>query len=203
MPCRTWRETRGAIVCSSPPQGSMSKEVEINTTEVERLFSELDGADMRKAMNTAVRRSGTLLRTVAESNFLHLKTRHSSGSGALRPNRQRGSRGHVVALKTPRRSRVPMAVVSLSPRLGADFLARFFEFGTGERMTKGHRRIGRMTRGRQHYILRRGAARRTGRLMAGDYFSRARRATARVLQTNTQRELIKAMRRIANKKKKP
>lgn len=121
----------------------MSK-VKVDISEYNRMVDRLTGKEMDKAMISAVRSGGQIIRKRTIQNF-------GSGTAFKAFNVYKDRNGSTKRLPLVRlnvNKKTKDAVVDI---LG-DFRAKFFELGTKRRFTKGHRVTGMKRKGARLYL---------------------------------------------------
>jgi hypothetical protein len=175
---------------------------DINTSEVDAMFERLSGKERKKAQINALRSSARILQKQTEENFKHLVTKSNTGSGRL------GSRTETYRTKKSKEVKKKYRIASVKVIKGdtpsvkvhimSDFRAKFFELGTKDRKTRGHKVTGYGGK-RSWYKTRTGKGGARGKITAGYYFRRAQEQTERKIFDNMDEEMRKAITKIAKK----
>ncbi len=147
----------------------------VNDTQVIQMFSEMDRKNRNRVFRSALRQSAGILVRQTKKN---LRTIETSG-GRLRtntPNRWNGKKMEQ-GIKTS----MARDVRSVKVHLLGDFRLKFFEMGTKDRYTRGHRITGSYWsrgegRGRK-YMTRTGKGGYRGRIESSKFFAQSKNET--------------------------
>jgi hypothetical protein len=172
----------------------MSKPVTVDTSQINKLLATLAGDEKKKAVFGALRKSANILKKATDKAFkagtkLDGETVHYRVGGEKAQKKIRGIAKTVIDRKNY------LAKVHIM----GDFRAKYFEKGTKVRYTKGRKITGQARRGKRIINVRTGKGRKTGNIKAQWIFKSTKQATERRIFDNMEKQLIKAIKRIANK----
>lgn len=168
----------------------MSK-VTVDISEFNRLAARLTGEEMDKAVVSAVRSGGQIIRRKTIRNF-------ATGTAfkAFNVYKRGGSSKRLPLVRLTVNKRGKSATVDI---LG-DFRAKFFELGTKSRYTKGRRITGLRRRGRRIYLTRKGKPGYRGVISERRYFRKAQDSEESRVLGDMQNRVMKAVIKIGKKK---
>ncbi|UVQ81055.1 hypothetical protein NXW35_07285 [Parabacteroides distasonis] len=169
----------------------MSK-VKVDISEYNRMVDRLTGKEMDKAMISAVRSGGQIIRRRTIQNF-------GSGTAFKAFNVYKDRNGSTKRLPLVRlnvNKKTKDAVVDI---LG-DFRAKFFELGTKRRFTKGYRVTGMKRKGARLYLTRSGKPANRGIITGRRYFRKAQDSEESKVLDDMEKRVMRAVIRIGRKK---
>lgn len=143
----------------------------VDDKKVLAMFAEMDKKNRNRVFRTALRQSAAILVRQTKKNFRSIVT----SNGRLRmntPNKWNGKKMEQ-GIKTS----MARDARSVKVHLLGDFRLKFFEMGTKDRYTKGHKITGRMQVGRKWRLIRSGRGGYRGRIEAGTPFRSAKTET--------------------------
>lgn len=156
----------------------MSKYVEIDDSEVIRLFSNLTGKEMQRARTNAVKSAATILVNATKKNLRRITKEYN------KPNRWNGKtlqNGIQRSTKTEDKETVKVHIMG-------DFRLKFFEKGTKQRYNKS---LGDTTLKKRRY---------TGAMKAKYFFRDAKNQSEKKCFDEMERLLNISIQKIAKKK---
>lgn len=174
--------------------------VKFDDREVMMMFKRLTGPELKKAELAALRSSANILKKRTDLNFKDTKIGLSirRKEKITRKNGKKINRiRRIATVKVLKKESA--AIVHIM----SDYRVKWFEKGTKERRTKGYRyRIASniYRKGNRRYYKKEGAARRTGSIDPRWFFRDAQNQTERQIFDNLDKEISKAIIKIANKK---
>lgn len=149
--------------------------IQVDNRKVLAMFSEMDAKNRKRVFRTALRQSAGILVRQTKKNLRSIET----SGGRLRtntPNRWNGKK-----MEQGIRSKMEKGDKSMKVHLLGDFRLKFFEMGTKDRYTKGHKITGSYWsrgagRGRK-YLVRVGKGGYRGRIESSRFFARSKQET--------------------------
>ena len=166
----------------------------VDTRKANRLISALSGKEMKEVKINALLNSARILQKETDAQFKRkinidgLRVKYKNKKGKEKTKWLRVATVRIDRKKT-------LAKVHIM----ADFRAKFFELGTRPRRTKGHKITGSYMDGKRKYLTRSGKGGYRGRITAGYYFKRAQSVTEHMIFSNMDKEMSKAILKIAAK----
>lgn len=158
----------------------------VEKDEITQMLKRLSSNELRKAELSTLRKSANILARETTKRFkenINIDNRRVSTINKKGKN--------VTKIRRVATVKVHRGKIEAKVNIMSDFRLKFFEMGTKERHTKGHKIIGN---------FRKGKGRRTGSIKAGWYFRSAQQDTERQIFDNMDNLLSKEIVRIANKK---
>lgn len=164
-------------------------DIDIDDSQVQALFSRLTGREQEKALKGALRTAGNLL-VKTTRQILKRKVRHSN----RRSIRYGKSLQSGVKCKLVRENNENVAKVHIM----GDFRLKFFEKGTANRTTHGHRITG--YRDARH-LVRTGRGGFRGKIKSSKFhfFDTARRIAERPIFSTLNRMIAQSVLRVASR----
>ena len=181
--------------------GGNSLYMKVDDRQVIMMFNRLTGPEAKKAELIALRNSGNILKKKTDENF------KSTGINMeLRRKEQITKKNGKTVNKIRRIATVKVIKKDMIVKVHimSDFRVKFFEKGTKKRHTKGYRYRNEehvYRKGRRKYYKKDGKGRNTGSIKPRWFFRDAQSQTERKIFDNMDKELSKAIVKIANKKK--
>jgi hypothetical protein len=168
--------------------------IKVDATQVNALFKALTGKQQNQAIMGALRSSARILQKETESQFKKevnlngytVRRKTKSGKEKLKWKR-------IATVKVNNKEQSAMVHIM------ADFRAKFFEMGTKDRRTKGHRITGEFVVGKRIYRKRSGKGGYRGKIKAGHFFRKAQELTEGKIFQNMDNEMTKSIIRIARR----
>lgn len=159
--------------------------IEIDDSQVVSLFASLSGKDQKKAMKTALRKSAQILVKRTKANLKQIVK-----------NSTKKSAKYGTSLQSGIKSKVNKDGTEAKVHIMGDFRLKFFEKGTKDRYTKGHKITGYEGR----YLKRTGKGGYKGVITAKGFFKSAQKETERQVFSSIDNLLSESIRKIASKK---
>lgn len=166
-------------------------QVTFDGRQFHQIVNRLTGQEMKKVMVSTLRSSANILKKETERQF---HTRVALNGFKISYQRKGKERTKVNRLVTVGIEKKDMAA---KVHIMGDFRAKFFELGTKERYTKGHKITGSYQKGRRKYLNRTGKPGRRGKIQAGHYFRTAQDITREKIFSEMNKRMSKAITRIA------
>lgn len=176
----------------------MSKaSVVFDSRQFDTMVKNLTGPEMKKAILGTLRSGANILKKETEKQFHErvnldgLKVKYTNKKGR-----------EVTKWKRLATVKVDRKELSAKVHIMSDFRTKFFEMGTAERMTKGHKVTGyyRLRPGGRLYRKRSGKGGDRGRIGAGWHFRKAQRLTERKIFESIDGQLSRKIINISKKK---
>ncbi len=171
--------------------------VTFDSRQFDAMVKNLTGPEMKKAILGTLRSGANILKKETEKQFhervnldgLRVKYTNRKGREVTKWNR-------LATVRVDRKE--PSAKVHIM----ADFRTKFFEMGTKNRRTKGHRNVGyyRLSLGGRLYRKRSGKGGDRGRIKPGWHFRKAQQLTERKIFESIDRQLSRRIINISKKK---
>lgn len=172
--------------------------------QFDAMVKNLTGPEMKKAILGTLRSGANILRKETENQFherVNLDGQRLRLDGLKRKyTNKRGK--EVTKWKRLATVSVDRKEPSAKVHIMADFRTKFFEMGTKNRRTKGHKNVGyyRLSLGGRLYRKRSGKGGDRGRITAGWHFRKAQQLTERKIFESIDRQLSRRIIRISKKK---
>ena len=147
--------------------------IQVDDRKVLAMFSEMDAKNRKRVFRTALRQSAGILVRQTKKNLRSIET----SGGRLRtntPNRWNGKK-----MEQGIRTVMARDAKSVKVHLLGDFRLKFFEMGTKDRYTKGHRITGsfKSRGGGRKYLIRTGKGGYRGQIVASRFFAASKSET--------------------------
>lgn len=150
--------------------------IQVDDRKVLAMFSEMDARNRKRVFRTALRQSAGILVRQTKKNLRSIET---SGGRMVRtgtPNRWNGKK-----MEQGIKSKMEKGDKSIKVHLLGDFRLKFFEMGTKDRYTRGHKITGSYWsrgagRGRK-YLVRVGKGGYRGHIESSKFFARSKQET--------------------------
>lgn len=163
--------------------------------QFDAMVKNLTGPEMKKAIIGTLRSGANILKRETERQF------HSRVNiNGLRINYTNKKGKEVTKWKRLATVSIDKKEPSAKVHIMADFRTKFFERGTKNRKTKGHKITGYYWRGKRKYARRTGKGGDRGRITAGWHFRKAQQLTERKIFENFDRQMSREIIKISKKK---
>lgn len=172
-----------------------SCKVTCDSSQFHSMVDRLTGPEMKKAMISTLRSSSNILKRETEAQF-HSRV-NLNGYRVTYKKKNGKERTKTKRLVTVIIDKKKMYA---KVHILGDFRAKFFETGTRERHTKGHKVTGDFRVGKRKYLKRTGKGGRRGRIQPGYHFRTAQQLTQEKIFQSMEERLSKAIIRISKKK---
>lgn len=159
--------------------------IEIDDSQVVNLFASLSGKDQTNAMKTALRKSAQILVKKAKANLKQIVK-----------NSTKKSAKYGKSLQSGIKSKVNKEGTEAKVHIMGDFRLKFFEAGTKDRYTKGHKITGYAGRS----LKRSGKGGYRGVITAKGFFKAAQKETESQVFGSIDSLLSESIQKIASKK---
>lgn len=170
-------------------------EVAFDSRQFDAMVKNLTGREMKKAIIGTLRSGANILKRETERQF------HSRVNiNGLRINYTNKKGKEVTKWKRLATVSIDKKEPSAKVHIMADFRTKFFEMGTKNRKTKGHKITGYYWRGKRKYARRTGKGGDRGRITAGWHFRKAQQLTERKIFENFDRQMSREIIKISKKK---
>lgn len=173
----------------------MSKaQVTFDSSQFDAMVNHLTGTQMKKAMISTLRSSANILKKETEAQFHSRVDLNGYKITYQKKGREKTKVKRLVTVVINKKDS------SAKVHIMGDFRAKFFEKGTKERYTKGHKITDEYWVGKRKYLRRSGKGGRRGRISAGYYFRTAQQLTERKIFSDIDKRLSKAIITISKRK---
>lgn len=168
--------------------------VTFNAAEFHSMINRLTGPEMKKVMVSTLRSSSNILKKETESQFHSRVALNGFKVSYTRNGKKRTKNKRLVTIIIDKKN------LSAKVHIMGDFRAKFFELGTKERYTKGHKLTGKYYRlrpGGRWYRERTGKPGRRGKIQAGHHFKTAQEVSKVKIFSEMDQRISKAIIKIA------
>lgn len=165
--------------------------VTFNAAEFHSMINRLTGPEMKKVMVSTLRSSSNILKKETESQFHSRVALNGFKVSYTRNGKKRTKNKRLVTIIIDKKN------LSAKVHIMGDFRAKFFELGTKERYTKGHKISGAYRKGARKYLKRTGKPGRRGKIQAGHHFRTAQEVTKVKIFSEMDQRISKAIFKIA------
>ncbi len=171
--------------------------VAFDSRQFDAMMESLTGPELKKAALRTLRSSANILKKETERQF-----RSKVNINGIRIKYKNKKGKEVTKWKRIATVKVDPKELSAKVHILADFRAKFFEMGTKERRTKGHKVTGRyrLRPGGRVYKRRKGKGGARGRITAGWHFRKAQQLTEGPIFENIDKLMSKELIRISKKR---
>lgn len=167
----------------------MSKgEVEVDATQVLDMFAELEPRRRKQAFRATLNKS---------SNILIRETRKTLGGVVVNPKSPNWWDGKQ--LQSGIKKRMAKDAKSIKIHIMGDFRLKFFEMGTANRRTEGHKITGKKRYGARVFNVRQGKGGNRGKILGEHFFAKAKKNTETRIFSTIEKDLAYQIERINNK----
>lgn len=168
-----------------------NSQVTFDASQFHSMVYRLTGPEMKKVIVSTLRSSSNILKKETERQF---HTRVTLNGYKISYKKSGKTKTKVKRLVTVVIDKKEMAA---KVHILGDFRAKFFELGTRERYTKGHKITGSYYKGRRKYLKRTGKPGRRGKIEAGHHFKTAQDLTRERIFSEMDQRTSKAIIKIA------
>lgn len=165
--------------------------VTFDTGRFHQMVKNLTCPEMKKVMISTLRSSTNILKKEAERQFHTRVALNGYKISYQRKGKERTKVKRLVTVVIDKKN------IAAKVHIMGDFRAKFFELGTKERYTKGHKITGSYRKGGRKYLKRTGKPGRRGKIQAGHHFKTAQDVTREKIFSEMDQRMSKAIIRIA------